>query len=110
MSPRAAAARLLGRLCSDPVAQIQLLTHDPVPALWYMTSGGCKHPLQHYDFDGNEVEPECPESKWVQESAAEYALLKIACYCDDDFREQMLKACIAQAWMGHDVAVGPMLF
>ncbi|KAL3161961.1 hypothetical protein ABBQ38_009041 [Trebouxia sp. C0009 RCD-2024] len=107
---RAAAARLLGRLCSDPVAQMQLLTHNPLPALLNMTSGGCKQSVQYHDFDGNEVERECQKSKWIKESAAEYALLKIACYCDDEFRERMLNACIAQAWMGHDVSVGSMLF
>lgn len=107
---KAAAARLLGRLSSDPVAQIQLATHNPVPALLNMISGGCKNTVLYHDFEGNELERECEKSKWIRESAAEYALLKIACHYDEEFREQMLNACIAQAWMGHDVAVCSMLF
>lgn len=107
---KAAAARLLGRLCSDQVAQMQLLAYNPVAALLNMITAGCKHTVQYHDYNGNELEQECEKSRWIKESAAEYALIKIACHCDEEFREQILKACIGQAWMGHEVAVGSMLF
>ena len=107
---KAAAARLLGRLCSDLVAQMQLLTYNPVPALLNMITAGCKHTVQYHDREGNELVRECEKSRWIRESAAEYALIKIACHCDEEFREQLLIACIGQAWMGHEVAVGSVLF
>ena len=106
---KAAAARLLGRLCSDQVAQMQLMTYNPVAALLNMLTAGCKGPVVNHDAAGVEVRQEGEKSKWIRESAAEYALLKIACHCDEEFREHMLHACIGQAWMGHDVAIGSML-
>ena len=107
---KAAAARLLGRVCSDQVAQMQLLAYNPVPALLNMAAGGCKSTVLYHDLMGNELKQECEKSRWMRESAAEYALLKIACHCDEEFREHMLVACIGQTWMGHDIAVGSMLF
>ena len=107
---KAAAARLLGRLCSDLVAQMQLLTYNPVPALLNMITAGCKHTVQYHDREGNELVRECEKNRWIRESAAEYALIKIACHCDEEFRGQLLIACIGQAWMGHEVAVGSVLF
>lgn len=107
---KAAAARLLGRLCSDQVAQMQLLAYNPIAALLTMLTAGCKSTVRYHDVDGNELKQECEKSRWIRESAAEYALLKIACHCDEEFREHMLVSCIGHSWMGHEVAVGSMLF
>ena len=89
---------------------MQLLAYNPMEALLTMMTNGCKGPLLHHDMEGNELKQECEKSKWIRESAAEYALLKIACHCDEEFREHMLNKCIGQAWMGREVSVGSMLF
>ncbi len=106
---KSATARLLGRLCSDQVAQMQLVHHNPVEALLQMLTGGCKSIVLYHDLEGNELQPRCEKSRVLMESAAEYALLKIACHCDEEFREHMLNACIGQVWMGHDIPVALML-
>ena len=106
---KSATARLLGRLCSDQVAQMQLMRHSPVAALLHMLTGGCKSPVLYHDLDGNELKQMCEKSRFMMESGAEYALLKIACHCDEEFREHMLNACIGQVWMGHDIPIALML-
>lgn len=106
---KSATARLLGRLCSDQVAQMQLMRHNPVAALLHMLTGGCKSPVLYHDFDGNELKQMCDKSRFLMESGAEYALLKIACHCDEEFREHMRNACIGQVWMGHDIPIALML-
>lgn len=106
----AAAARLLGRLASNEIAQMQLRAFNPLAPLLFMMTGGCKHPVRYYDADGNELQQPCETSQMVMSSAAEYALIKIASHCDDELREHMLLECIAQSWMGNDVAFANMLF
>ena len=88
---------------------MQLVQHNPVNALLDMLTGGCKAPVLYHDYEGNETQPQCEKTKFLMESAAEYALLKIACHCDSDFQEHMLNACIGRVWMGHNVPVALML-
>lgn len=88
---------------------MQIMRHNPVAALLHMLTGGCKSPVLYHDLEGNEVKPLCQKSRFLLESGAEYALLRIACHCDEEFREQMLHACIGQVWMGHDIHVALML-
>ena len=105
-----AAARLLGRLSSDQVAQMQLVQHNPTAALLQMLTGGCKSTVLYHDLEGNELKMPCEKSRFLMESAAEYAVLRIACHCDDEFREHLLNACIGQVWMGHNIPVALLLF
>ena len=88
---------------------MQLSRHDPVAALLHMLTGGCKRTLLLHDVDGDEIQPACEKSRMLVESAAEYALLKIACHCEEDFKEHMLKVCLSYAWMGHNVPIAHML-
>ena len=106
---KSAAARLLGKLCSDQVAQIQLPRHSPVSALLQMLTGGCKSTVLYHNFEGNELVPPCDKSRQLMESAAEYALLKMACHCDEEFKEHMLNVCLSFLWMGHNVPVALLL-
>jgi len=88
---------------------MQLMRHSPVAALLHMLTGGCKSPVLYHDLDGNELKQTCEKSRFLMESGAEYALLKIACHCDEEFREHMRNACIGQVWMGHDIPIALML-
>ena len=89
---------------------MQLQVFDPLSALLHMMTGGCRHAVEYYDMQGNELPQPCEKSRMIMCSAAEYALIKIASHCDADLREQMLHECIAQSWMGHDIAYANMLF
>lgn len=75
-----------------------------------MMTGGCKHSVEYYDREGNELQQPCEKGRMVVSSAAEYALIKIASHCDDELREEMLLDCVAQSWMGNDVAFANILF
>ena len=88
---------------------MQLSRHDPVAALLHMLTGGCRRTVVYHDSEGNELEPICEKSRLLVESAAEYALLKIACHCEEDFKEHMLKVCLSYVWMGHNVPIALML-
>lgn len=106
----AAAARLLGRLSSNYIAQRQLASFNPLSALLFMMTDGCKRPLEYYDKEGNELEQPCVKSRYLVASAAEYALIKIASHCDTEIREQMRHECLVQSWLGHNSTVMSMLF
>ena len=106
----AAAARLLGRLSSNDVAQMHIKAFNPLAALLLMMTGGCKRAVEYYDLEGNELQQPCEKSRMIVNSASEYALIKIASHCDDDLREEMLRECIALSWMGHNIAFANMLF